>query len=226
MTFVRKQLVHEMVADEIKQYIRVRELDKGDKLPAIGEMAERFGVSRTSIREALRHLEALHDVEIVNGKGVLVKDANTHRIQTRITIESEKAFLLQLCEVRRGLEGTAVELAAMRATEEQIQQMATHLRVYEKLRILNEDTAKADLLFHQTLYQASHNPVLYKMIDSVYDSFHEFWKKPYGIETIFEDTYHLHEDLFLSIQRKDPEEARNNVKQLIDRVEDSIKKTY
>ena len=226
MTQVRKQLIHEMIVEEVKQYIRVNELQKGDKIPSMGELALKFGVSRTSIREALRQLEALHFLEIVNGKGILVKDANSHQIQTRIFIESEKTFLLQMCDVRRGLEGRAVELAAVRSTNEQISKMESNLKIYERLRILNEDTAKADLLFHRTLYEASHNPVLCKMIDSVYDSFHEFWQKPFGIQKIFEDTYYLHEDLFRYVKESEPKKASETVNQLIDIVEVSIKKLF
>ncbi|MBD1382523.1 FadR/GntR family transcriptional regulator [Metabacillus arenae] len=226
MQQVRKQLVHEIVAEEVKQYIRMKQLKKGDKLPSIGELALKFSVSRTSIREAMRHLEAIHFVEIVNGKGILVKDADSHQIQTRIQIENEKTFLLQLCDVRRGLEGRAVELAARNATEDQLNRMEANLKIYEQLRILNEDTAKADLLFHQTLYEASHNQVLCKMIDSVYDSFHEFWQKPFGIKRIFEDTYHLHEELFLYVKEGNDSKARQTVEKLIDVVESSIKKLF
>ncbi|MBM7703526.1 FadR/GntR family transcriptional regulator [Metabacillus iocasae] len=226
MLYVRKQLIHEMVADQVKQYIRTKGLQKGDWLPSMAELGEKFDVSRTSIREALRHLEALHVVEIVNGRGVSVKDAGAHHIQTRVIIESEKTFLLELCDVRRGLEGRAVELAAMRATNEQLVRMEENLRVYERLRILNQDTAQADLLFHQTLYEASHNPTLCQMIEAVYDSFHEFWQQNEGIQQIFEDTYHLHEELFHHVKQQQPEKAKRSVDKLIEAVELSVQQLF
>jgi len=219
----KKQLNHEIVAEEVKRYIKVNALKKGESLPSIADLATEFSVSRTSIREGLRVLEALHVVEIVNGKGVLVKDVEGHRIQTRITIKDKKHILLDLCDVRRGLEGRAAELAAELATEAQLQKMSKHLAVFEKLRTLNEDTAEADLLFHRTLYEASHNLILCQIINSVYDSFYESWHFPFDLATIFEDTYHLHEELFCAVKEKKPKEAREKVNQLIDVVESAIR---
>lgn len=226
MPLVKKQLVHELAAEEIKRLIRSNKFQKGDKLPSMADLAVKFGVSRTSIREALRQLEAQHFVEIVNGKGILVKDANAHQLQTRIFIESELTFLLQLCEVRRGLEGQAIELAASRATEEQLVRMETNLKIYESVKILSEDSVQADLDFHQTLYEASHNPVLYKMIATVYESFNEFWRKNENSNSIFEETYHFHEDIYFYVKNKQPELARLALNQMIDVVESRVKELF
>lgn len=223
MPLVKKQLVHELAAEEIKRLIQTSELQKGDKLPSMADLAVKFGVSRTSIREALRHLEAHQFVEIVNGKGILVKDANAHQLQTCIFIESELTFLLQLCEVRRGLEGQAIELAANRATEEQLNRMETNLGIFKNVKTLYEESVQADFDFHQTLYEASHNPVLYKMIDTVYVSFNEFWKKNKNSDSIFADTYQFHEDIYNYVTNKQPDLAREAFNQMIDIVESRVK---
>lgn len=226
MALIKKQLVHELVAEEIKKMIRLKGYHKGEILPSMASLAEMYGVSRTSIREALRFLEANHVIEIVNGKGVLVKDAGSHRIQTRVFIESDKTFLLQLCDVRRGLEGKAIDLAALRATKEQIQKMEENLTIFESVRVLNGESVQADLNFHQTLYEASHNPVLYKMIASVYESFYEFWRKKDNLDSIFEDTYHFHEEILHYVKKKQPEKANSYFNQMIDVVERTIKDNF
>ncbi|MEK3808695.1 FadR/GntR family transcriptional regulator [Bacillus sp. FSL H8-0547] len=221
--FIKKQLVHELVADEIKQYIRTHSIQKGDKLPSMGELAEMFRVSRTSIREALRQLEAVHFVEIINGKGILVKDADFHHLQTRIKIECDLEYLLNLCDVRRGLEGRAIELAVKKITEEQLEKMEHNLMIFKKVKILTAESVQADYLFHQTLYEASHNPVLTKMIITVYNDFYEFWEKHADLSSFFEDTYQFHEDLFHWIREKDGYRAKEAFQLMVDVLEAKIR---
>ena len=112
MRRIKKVSLSKMIADEIKNYIKSEHLHEGDRLPSIDRLMKQLNVGRSSLREALRFLEAIEVIEVINGKGIYVKDANTYRIETKINIQNEKQFLLQMSEVRRALEGKAVELAA------------------------------------------------------------------------------------------------------------------
>lgn len=93
-----------MVSKEIKDYIQQNNLKKGDKLPSVEQIMENLGVGRSSIREAIRYLEALDIIEVLNGKGIFVKEPSLYQLSTKFTVEDEKSALLQLCDVRRGLE--------------------------------------------------------------------------------------------------------------------------
>lgn len=220
--FIKKQLVHELVVEEVKQYIRSHNIQKGDLLPSMGELSAMFKVSRTSIREAMRQLEAIHFVEVINGKGILVKDADFHQLQTRIQIDSDLEYLMHLCDVRRGLEGRAIELAACNVTTSQLEKMEHHLMIFKKVRILTAESVQADYLFHQTLYEASHNPVLFNMIMTVYDDFYSFWEKQEALSSLFEETYQLHEDIFRWIKEKDGTNAKVAFHLLLDVLEGKI----
>ncbi|TLS38634.1 FadR/GntR family transcriptional regulator [Pseudalkalibacillus caeni] len=222
MSTIKRMLVHEIVAEEIEQYIKNKDMKRGDKLPSASDLAEMYGVSRSSLREALRYLEANDIIEVLNGKGIYVKDGSAFRIQASFEIQNEKKFLLQMLDVRRALEGKAVELAVKNATEQQIQQMQTYLAEYEQLRDKGKDTSKADLNFHQTIYHASHNPVLETVIESISDSLIKFWLKPFGIDNIFDDTFSLHVELLNSIKERNSIQAQEIFKKLMDCVEEEI----
>lgn len=224
MRSLKKVPLHEMVADALTQYIKDNQLQEGDKLPSVGELAEMLEVSRTPLREGLRILEAREIIKILNGKGIYVNDAHSIRFEAKIKVENEKKSLLQISEVRRALEGKAVELAAQRANEEELEEMAFHLSEYRRIRDQKGDTSQADLAFHKTIYKAAKNPVLLGVVESVWTTFNHFWSKPFGIETIFEDTYPLHESLLESIKKKDVEQALIEFNLLMDDVEDSIRR--
>ncbi|MBS4217468.1 FadR family transcriptional regulator [Bacillus sp. FJAT-49711] len=226
MKQIRKVLLHELVAEEIRQHIKLKELKNGEKLPSAGNLAKTYGVSIASVREALRFLEAIGEIEVKNGKGIFVKEIEPFKILTNIEVEHEKKFLLEMCEVRRALEGMAVELAVERATPEQIHKMEAYLIEYDRLRELGEDKSNADLGFHKTIYEAAHNPILEKVIYSMSDAFIKFWEKPFGIETIFDDTYPIHVLLLDAIKNNDKKEARRHFDSLMDSVENTIRNVF
>lgn len=220
---LKRVTVHERIVEAIQEYIKEMKLKKGDKLPSVQEMTEKLNVSRSSIREGLRVLEATDMIEVINGKGIFVKDTSL-RIEAKIVVENEKALLLQVIEVRRALEGKAVELAALRASEEEVELMGNYLTEAIRLSELGKESAKEDWNFHKMIYQASHNPVLESVAESVSNMFIKLWRTPFGIEKIFEDTYPLHQSLFEEIKRNNPHQALREFHKMIDLAEETIKK--
>ncbi|MGG3950335.1 FadR/GntR family transcriptional regulator [Geobacillus thermodenitrificans] len=212
-----------MIITEIQQYIEKNQLKKGDRLPSVAQLTKMLNVSRSSLREALRFMEAVGTIEVINGKGIYVKDdCDSLRIEAKIELENEKQLLLQISEVRRALEGKAVELAVARATKEEIYLMENHLMEALRLKDLGLDSSKEDWAFHKTIYQASHNPVLQSVLESVSDTFNKLWSKPFGIEKIFEDTYPFHLSLLEAIKQRDAERALKEFNKIIDSVENTI----
>ncbi|WP_102026518.1 FadR/GntR family transcriptional regulator [Salirhabdus sp. Marseille-P4669] len=209
MKILKKRRLSEIVADEIKEYIKKENLKEGDRLPSISTLIERLGIGRSSLREALQLLESQGFLEILNGKGTYVKNSKPFHIQTSFDIENERQFLLEALEVRTALEGKAVELAAKKATTADIEKMERHLKDYVQCieRNEREKANVADSLFHQTIYDVAHNDLLKSIIDSVWDTFHEFWNEPFGIEDIFDKSYPYHEEMLQAIKEEDSERA-------------------
>jgi len=167
----RKRLFEE-VAEELRKPILSGYYQVGDKLPSEGELAKLFQVSRSVIREAMLYLEMSGLVKVKQGGtgGAFVSEMNPQIVQTfmRDLLGSGRASLGQLAEVRMYLDPEVSRLAAIRATEKDLQELEESLRlllsltpVIEKLRCISE--------FHKILGRASHNLFYAIITDSITD---------------------------------------------------------
>ncbi|ETI65962.1 FadR/GntR family transcriptional regulator [Neobacillus vireti] len=224
MKSIKRVSMHEMIAAEIKRFINEHDLKRGDKLPSVAELTAILGVSRSSIREGLRYLEGFDVIEVQNGKGIFVKEGDALKIEAKIDVEQEKNYLLHISELRRALEGKAVELAAVRAADEEIQEMERLLAEVISLKDAGIDSSKEDWEFHKAIYKASHNPLLESVAESVSDTFNKLWNKPFGIEHIFEDTLPFHCTMLDGIRQHNPAYALQEFNKLIDTAEHTVRK--
>lgn len=131
----------------------------GEKLPAGRLLADEFGVSAAVIREATERLRTKGLVRSRQGAGCIVL-ANT--LDTGFQLETpvglDRQGLLYIYELRAGLEGAAAALAALRATEDDLQNMA-HILSELKASLHEPDSAfEWDFAFHRSLAAATHNP--------------------------------------------------------------------
>lgn len=221
---ITKVRTHELVVEALKDYIRTNGLKKGDKLPSAAEIMKALGVGRSSLREALRYLEAVDMIEVINGKGIYVKEPFHYQMSAKINVEDEKKTLLELLEVRRALEELAVELAALRATEEDLAEMKHYLLQIRQSHGKNRNVSTlADMKFHQSIYKASKNQVLQTIVQSVWELLSIFWSSPLGRKEIFDDSMPYHETLFQAIAARDPDRARIELGKLMDNMEESIR---
>ncbi|MCD9022025.1 FadR/GntR family transcriptional regulator [Cohnella silvisoli] len=225
MRKIQKTLVHELVSQEIQNYIQEKDLKEGHKLPSVDEMTLMFGVGRSSLREALRYLEAVDIVQVENGRGIFVRDVNTYRFTGKVKIEKERNFLLNTLDVRRALEGKAVELASKNITADQIRELEDCLEEYRILKENDKDTSKIDLAFHRYIIKATHNPILETVMDSFSGLYEKFFNEPLGNKQLFDETYPYHRTMFDAIAVHDTEKALDEFNQMMDCIEEKIK-TY
>ncbi|UOQ94876.1 FadR family transcriptional regulator [Halobacillus shinanisalinarum] len=226
MKALKKKRLSELVADEIKAYIKREKLKSGDRLPSVAELVQTLGIGRSSLREALQLLESQGALEVLNGKGTFINDMKPFHIQVAFEVENEKKFLLETLEVREALERKAVELAVISASEADINQMSLHLKEYVTF-IENDERDKAnqaDAQFHQAIYRAAKNPMLESIIDSVWDTFHEFWNVPFGKDDIFDQSYPFHESLLKAIRERDSDAALQSFREIMRSIRDSIER--
>ncbi|QIZ05410.1 FadR family transcriptional regulator [Priestia megaterium] len=223
MKNIKKVSMHEMIAEEIKRFINEHQLKRGDKLPSVAELTTNLGVSRSSIREGLRYLEGINVIEIQNGKGIFVKNGDALKIEARIDVEQEKNYLLHISELRRALEGKAVELATLRATDKEIKEMERLMAEVTSLKDAGIDSSEEDWAFHKAIYKASHNPLLESVAESVSDTFNKLWSKPFGIDHIFSDTLPFHLTMLEGIKQRDPARALQEFNKIIDTVENTVR---
>ncbi|MDD4180277.1 MAG: GntR family transcriptional regulator [Victivallaceae bacterium] len=154
------QLLHQLIEDD--------SFKVGSRLPSERKLVEQFKVSRSSIREAIRALEAVGILESRRGAGniVLSKQANVITHSHVITEETEAKEIMEILEMRRGLELEAVRLATERITMEQEKTLQCYIG---EMRIANcEAVAQAiETGFHQQIVEYSGNRLLQRYFTSI-----------------------------------------------------------
>ena len=172
---VRTDRISQAIMDQIKEAIFQKRLTVGDKLPSERQLMEQFETSRVTIREALRTLEYSGILEIKRGNqgGAFVRDPNikfiNNFLQDMFSMGNIKVS--DLTEARMAVEPYAVKLASERIKEgslEQIKQNIHETKEYLKRNNPN-DARLLNLEFHRLIAQASENPVIFFMIDSIMD---------------------------------------------------------
>jgi len=169
----RKSLVNE-VCLQIRSGILARHLGSSGVLPSEGDLAQRLGVSRTVIREAMQILQAQGLVEKAQGRPARLKEADTKAVSQSLEIMlfCAKGSLMHLMEVRRALESEIVLLAVERATADHIAALYAAIEQQRHAPSL-EDSVRADVLFHQRLAEATGNPLFGLLLESVSGVPHE-----------------------------------------------------
>lgn len=203
---VRPTRVSSDVVAQIREAILSGRVKPGDRLPTERDMAQQFGVSRVTIRDALRALEAggLVRVKVGGGGGPYVTqpDIGVLRDSLSAHFQLHGATLRELAEARMALETTAARLAAERATE------ADLVALRSALERPSTNTAAVSLDFHTTLVGAAHNRPLLTMfsatralIQEAFDGLHA--RQPDMVET----ARRVHTALYDSIAARDPDRA-------------------
>lgn len=164
-----RTIPRESVRAQVLEQLRERIIDgiwnPGEKLPSENDLAQSFGVSRITVREALQKLSAMGLLETRHGEGTFVKrlsaDAYLNPLLPMIALD--RPDLRDVLEYRRMMEVGTVELAAARATEQDIAELEA---IYDRMLQETDRTdsfADDDLEFHLALARASGNAVVYKV---------------------------------------------------------------
>ena len=170
---VKKTRIYEEVIEQIKSLIESGELEPVNRIPPERDLAEKLGVSRSAVREALSVLAAAGTVEIRPGSGAYVRQISPSDFnqQLALSLLSERESLLDLLEVRKIIEVEAARLAAQRADSED-------LRVLEDAYYRMESEvgdrrlgAEEDFAFHYFLARATHNKALMRVMNTLSDLF-------------------------------------------------------
>jgi DNA-binding FadR family transcriptional regulator len=166
---VQRATLSEQIAGFIRDHIVSGELKPGEALPSSVQLAADYGVSRTIVREAMKSLEARGLITIANGKRASVSPITNQVLADyfdRVAIEREET-LIELLELRRGIEAQGAYMAASRRTPDE---MATIWSLVHQMRLHMGETdafLDSDVQLHLAIVAASHNRMLYHVVDSI-----------------------------------------------------------
>lgn len=214
------------VTEALASYIDRANLKAGDRLPAERELMAALAVGRSTIREAIRHFQALGVIESRKGSGTyLLKPITTATVHMPLSFDAAhlRDVLLQTLEVRRGIECEAGMRAALRRTPEDLVIIEEKLIEMERVHLLKGTAGEEDLAFHLSIYDATHNPLFRQILEQMREAFERFWEKPFNRPDFAKRSFPFHRTLFDAIVARDPEAARAETLKILDVVEEDIK---
>ena len=204
--------LRDVVFNTLRKAILTGELKPGERLMEI-HLANRLGVSRTPIREAIRKLELEGLVTMIPRRGAEV---------AQITEKSMKDVL----EVRRALDALCAELACERITEEETKQLKDACVEFEKATKTKDTTviAKADVALHDIIVAATGNQRLVQLVNNLAEQMYRYRFEYIKDESQHERLIEEHRMIYESILKKDKVAAAEAAEVHIDNQEKSVMK--
>src|SRR6201987_2818404 len=167
---VRSSRLYEQIVQQIEDSILNGTLKAGDQLPSERELALKFGVSRTAVREAVKSLHEKGLVEAYSGRGTFITNGTSQAVtqSTKLMMKIDQADGSgSLAEVRQILEPEIAALAATRIQEPQLALMREAFSVMNQALRDPDAYIEADLDFHLALAEAAGNPLILSLLDSI-----------------------------------------------------------
>lgn len=210
--------LYQQVATSVAEAIAAGRYAKGARLPSERDLAEEFGVSRPTVREAMIALEIRGLVEARPGSGIYVTEAQANGPAPELDIGA-----FELTEARRLFEGEACALAASAITEEELAGLEVILN-----QMVGENTLatpigeQADRRFHTAIAQATRNAAIVMVVENLWDL---RYRSPLcaamlararlvGVRPLIED----HREILDALIQRDPRAARDAMRRHLDRV--------
>ena len=225
---IRPVKLYENVIEEIKKLIRKKKLKEGDKLPTEKELIKKLFVSQGTLREAFRTLESMGIMESIPGKGRFISKGRRNNFvdSDDIIFSLKKSSLLDLLEAREIIEAKILELAAQRATEDDIRIIEQVLNKMKKA--IEVDTIRNTLFldisisFHFAVAKATHNIVLYNMLKQPIELLREIEMKTLKKEGRIKEIQEEHQAMFQAIKSHDPKKAKKLLKKHLRNIREII----
>ena len=171
--------LYELIVDQVLEGIRSGAFPPGSALPPERLLATRFGVSRSSVREAVRVLERAGVVDVRTGSGTYITgEALSKSTLVRVrAVEVGAHSPLDVMAVRRALEPVSAALAARNRSHTDLANISAANDEYSRVVTASDDPTEADIQFHTSIGAASRNSLLQALIEHSVEVMREpFWR--------------------------------------------------
>ncbi|HJD96920.1 FadR/GntR family transcriptional regulator [Mailhella massiliensis] len=208
---MEEKRLSDTVADAIFSMITIeKRFAAGDKLPNENDLSEELGVSRTTLREAVRILAAGNIVEIRRGKGTFVReDFAAHPMAELSPLASAKVNADDLYEMRLIFEPEAAYYATLRATESELQRIMALGENIEQLIRAHKDRTLEEQAFHRSIAKATHNAFMNELMPVIQEAINKGVTLSAKKDLVEEDTISDHRMLMNFMKNRNAEGARN-----------------
>jgi GntR family transcriptional repressor for pyruvate dehydrogenase complex len=208
---VKASRLYEQIVQQVEDSILQGRLKPGDQLPAERDLAQRFGVSRTAVREAVKTLCEKGLVESYSGRGTFVTRPSSQAIWQPLNLMvriDQQEGTAHLAELRQILEPDIAALAAPRIEEQLLATMQETVAIMD--RSLNDPDAyiEADLDFHLALAEAAGNPLILSLLDSIVGLLRQQRSRIFKVAGGPERGQFHHKRILAAIEARDPDAAR------------------
>lgn len=232
MDRIETKKIAEVIREKIEGMIKRGEVKPGEKLDSVVALSEKFDVSRSAVREALSALRAVGIVTIRQGEGTFVNQYDfstiTEMMNSRTLISKQE--MKELFEVRHVLEKGASELAAVRRSDEDLEQMRTALEQMMQASGGTDDLGEqADVRFHLAIVEASGNTLLKQMMGRLSDTMQKTMYETrkawlFSEKRSFRRLLDEHQRIYTAINEQDPEAAAEAMSAHLTNVEKVLSK--
>jgi len=198
------------VVNHIRSLIENGTLQPGDRLPPERDFARRLRISRASLRTGIGYLAAMGVMKVRHGVGTFVADGPPEFGKASLGMMGAlHGFQTwQMYEARIIIESNIAALAAERGKDEHHAAMAEEVAEMFAAMDSPADFLVHDLLFHRIISQASGNPILAAVIETITSALYEKRRKTVERATYLRESAEMHREIYRAIRNRKPEEAR------------------
>ena len=210
MEKVRKtRKLPEQIADRLREMIIQESMKTGAKLPAEAELMERFGVSRSTVREAVKILQTEHIVDIRQGQGTfLCAMPGLARDPLGLRFTDQEELIAKLLETRLLIEPNVAALAALHRQDKHLQAMKVLLDRMDNAYLHGEDYTPFDCEFHSLIAQCTGNDVITRLLPTIHESIQAGYHHTRRVEGSYQRASQCHLEMYRGIAERDGERAR------------------
>lgn len=197
-------------------------LQPGDRLMTERELAEQFGVSRVTVRQALSVLQAMGLIESRIGDGTYARKSEAAIVTVLAPVLNPYGNLLEQLELRRLIEPEVARLAAERATPMQTQDMVHFIELQEQMLSVGRPFVDEDSAFHLAIARSAGNDLVFRMMASIHDLLRDTREESLRTHEGMVHSLAGHRQILEAIQGHDPTAAHRAMLRHIRKVEAGI----
>lgn len=208
-TVKKPRKLPEQIADKLREMIIQEEMKTGAKLPAEAELMARFGVSRSTVREAVRILQTERIVDIRQGQGTfLCAMPGLADDPLGLRFADQQELIAQLLETRLLVEPNVAALAAQRRQDAHIQRMKALLDRMDNAYLHGENYTPYDAEFHSVIAQCTGNDVMMRLLPTIHESIRAGYRHTRLVEGSYQRASQCHLEMYRAIVERDGARAR------------------